>query len=181
VPPQVDLLPASAASDEVLVAEVVRLINRAYALGEDGLWVKGTVRSTPPQIAEAIHTGGMLAATRDGELVGCACVRFLDDITADLGLVSVSPDHQGTGVGREIVHVAEDLMRERGAQTAQLELLVPRGWVHPTKDRLRAWYVRLGYRVVRSAPFEEIATHGASELATPCEFLVFHRALALTG
>jgi hypothetical protein len=37
--------------------------------------------------------------------------------------------------------------------------------------------VRLGYRVVRSAPFEEIASHLASQLATPCGFLVFRKSL----
>ena len=178
MPPQVDVLPSSAASDEILVAELVRLINRAYALGEDGMWVKGTVRTRPPQIVEAIRSGGMLAATVDGELVGCAYVTPLDETTTDLGLISVDPDRQGNGVGREIVRFAEDLMRSRGARTAQLELLVPQDWVHPKKDRLRAWYERLGYRIVRSAPFEEIASHGASELATSCEFLVFRKALA---
>jgi GNAT superfamily N-acetyltransferase len=181
VPPQVDVLPPSAADDEVLVDELARLINRAYALGEDGMWVKGTVRTSPPAIVEAIRSGGMLAALIDGELVGCAFVRALDETTADLGLVSVSPDRQGSGLGGEIVRFAEHLMRSRGAQTAQLELLVPRDWVHPTKERLRAWYLRLGYRIVRSAPFEEIASHGASELATPCEFLVFRKALAAVG
>jgi hypothetical protein len=29
----------------------------------------------------------------------------------------------------------------------QLELLVPKGWVHPEKNKLQAWYMRLGYRV----------------------------------
>jgi GNAT superfamily N-acetyltransferase len=178
VSPQVEVLPPDAASDEILVAGLVRLINRAYALGEDGMWVEGTVRIRPPQIVEAIRSGGMLAATLDGELVGCAYVEPLDETTTDLGLISVDPDQQGNGLGRALVRFAEDLMRSRGVQTAQLELLVPQDWVHPKKDRLRAWYERLGYRIVRSAPFEEIASHGASELATPCEFLVFRKSLA---
>jgi hypothetical protein len=72
---------------------------------------------------------------------------------------------------------AEDLMRSRGMTTMQLELLVPKGWVHPEKDRLRGWYTRLGYRVVRSAPFEQVAAHLASQLAVPCEFLIFRKQL----
>ena len=69
-------------------------------------------------------------------------------------------------------------MRARGFTTAQLELLVPREWVHPEKDRLRAWYERLGYTIVRSAPFEEIGVHAVTDLATPCMFLVFTKPLA---
>jgi hypothetical protein len=58
-----------------------------------------------------------------------------------------------------------------------LELLVPKRGNHPEKDRLHAWYTRLGYRVVRTAPVEEVAAHLAPRLATPCEFLIFHRPL----
>jgi GNAT superfamily N-acetyltransferase len=120
----------------------------------------------------------MLAATRDGRLVGCAYVRPLDAGTADLGLISAAPDQWGSGVGRQLVRSAEELMRSRGATTMQLELLVPKGWVHPEKDRLRSWYTRLGYRPVRSVPFEEVAAPPSSQLAAPCEFLIFQKPLA---
>ena len=89
-----------------------------------------------------------------------------------------APDRWGSGIGRELVRSAEDLMRSRGVATIQLELLVPKGWVHPEKDRLRSWYTRLGYRVVRSAPFEQVAAHLASQLAAPSEFLIFRKRLA---
>jgi len=178
VTPRVELLATSAAANEDFVGDLVRLINRAYTAGETGLWVKGTTRTTRAGIADAVRGGGMLVATLEGRIVGCGYVRLLDTTTADLGLVSVAPEQWGSGVGGEIVRSAEDLMRSRGVATMQLELLVPRGWVHPEKDRLRTWYARLGYRIVRSAPFEEVATHAASELATPCEFLVFWKPLA---
>jgi GNAT superfamily N-acetyltransferase len=178
VPAQVQLLPTNAASDEALVVAVARVINDAYAVGEDGLWAPGTPRTSPAEVVEAIRAGEMLVSRADGEVAGCARVRPLDAATADLGFVSVAPDHWGGGLGRELVAAAEDLVRSRGVGTMQLELLVPRGWVHPHKDRLRAWYTRLGYETVRTAPFEEIATHQASQLATPCEFLVFRKSLA---
>jgi hypothetical protein len=66
-------------------------------------------------------------------------------------------------------------MRSRGVTTAQLEVLVPTGWVHPWKVRLREWYERLGYRVVRTAPFDEVAPQLRPHLATPCEFLIFRK------
>jgi GNAT superfamily N-acetyltransferase len=177
VPPQVQLLPADAASDEPLVAAIARVINDAYAAGEDGLWQPGTLRTSSDEVAAAIVAGEMLVARVDGEVAACGRVRPLDADTADLGFVSVVPDHWGGGLGGEIVAAAEELVRSQGRETMQLELLVPRGWVHPHKDRLRAWYTRLGYRTVRTAPFEEIATHAASQLTTPCEFLVFRKSL----
>ena len=162
----------------MIVEGLVRLINDAYAVGEAELWTAGTTRTTPDEVAELIRTGGMLTARAQGRLVGCACVRQVDASTADLGFVSTDPLRWGGGVGRRLVDTAEELMRSRGVTTMQLELLVPQGWVHPHKDRLRAWYTRLGYEVVGSAPFEEVATHSASALTTPCEFLVFRKALS---
>jgi hypothetical protein len=49
--------------------------------------------------------------------------------------------------------------------------------VHPQKEKLRDWYTRLGYRVIRSARVEEVAAHLASRLAMPCEFLIFRKPL----
>jgi GNAT superfamily N-acetyltransferase len=175
---EIKLLTPDEARDEILVEELVRLVNRAYAVGEAGLWLEGTTRTMPDEIMEAIRSGGMLAATAEGRIVGCAYVHPLDAGTADLRLISTEPERWGSGVGRELVRSAEQLMRSRGMTTMQLELLVPKEWVHPDKDRLRDWYTHLGYRVVRSAPFEQIAAHLASQLATPCEFLVFRKPLA---
>jgi Acetyltransferase (GNAT) family len=106
-----------------------------------------------------------------------ARTRPLDADTADLSLVSAGPDHWGSGIGRELVRFAEELMRSRGLITMQLELLVPEGSTHPEKERLRDWYDRLGYRVTRTAPFEQVAAHLAPQLATPCEFLILHKPL----
>ncbi len=163
------------ARDEVLVDELVGIINRAYARGEAGLWLEGWTRTEPGEIAEAILGGGMLAATADGRLVGCAHVQALDAQTADLGLLAAAPERWSGGVGRELMSSAEGLERSRGMTAMQLELLVPKEWVHPEKERLRAWYTRLGYRFVRPAPFEEVAAHLAPYVATPCEFLIFRK------
>jgi GNAT superfamily N-acetyltransferase len=175
---EVKLLAPDEARDETLVAELVGVINAAYAVGEAGLWLDGATRTGPVEIAGAIRNRGMLAATLEGRVVGCAYVRPLDAGTADLGLIAAAPDHWGNGVGGELIRSAEELMRSRGVTAMQLELLVPKGWVHPAKDRLRGWYARLGYRVVRSAPFEQVAAHLASQLATECEFLIFRKSLA---
>ena len=176
MPVDVRLLAPEEAHDETLVDELARLVNGAYAVGEAGLWLEGTTRTTPAEIAAAIRSGGMLAATLEGRLVGAAYVHPLDAGTADLGLISTATDQWGGGIGRRLVRSAEELMRSRGVTTMQLEVLVPKEWSHPAKDHLRRWYTRLGYRVIRSAPVE--AAWLAERLATPCEFLIFHKPLA---
>ncbi len=167
--------PTIEAAGATQVDDLARVINAAYAIGEAGLWVEGTTRTTAADVLEMLDE--MLVATEDGRVVGCARVQPIDATTADLGLISVDPGHWGSGVGRRLVRAAEERMRAAGVRKVQLEVLVPLEGVHPEKVKLRAWYERLGYAVVRAAPFEEIAVHPASHLATPCEFLVFQRSI----
>jgi hypothetical protein len=59
----------------------------------------------------------------------------------------------------------------------QLELLVPRDWTHPTKEFLNAWYTRIGYRVARTGAIDEAYPALAPLLATPCDFVIYHKRL----
>ena len=176
--PEVTFLDADQARDNSVVDELVHIVNSAYALGEAGLWQEGAMRTGPAEIAEAIRSGGLLGAALDGRLVGCAYVHPLDAQTADLGLVSTAPDRWGNGIGRALVRTAEDLMHQRGVMTMQLEVLVPKGWEHPGKRRLQDWYIQLGYQVIRTERFDQVAAHLEDQLSTPCEFRIFRKALA---
>jgi ribosomal protein S18 acetylase RimI-like enzyme len=175
---RVQLLAPGAARDEALVERLATLINAAYEVGEAGLWVEDTPRTSPAEVARLVGAGEMLVARLDDRVAGCARVRQLDPGTGEVGFISAAAEARGAGIGRALLAEAEDEMRTRGAATMQLELLVPRAGVHPEKERLRDWYTRRGYEIVRTAPFEEIATHLAADLATPCEFEIFQKPLA---
>jgi GNAT superfamily N-acetyltransferase len=177
----VELLAPEAADDAALVDRLTGIVNRAYAEGEAGIWLPGTERIGADEVAAAIRAGELLGATLDGALVGCGRAVMLDATTGDVGLVSAAPEAWGAGVGRALVRAAEERLAARGATVMQLELLVPRGWEQPHKTRLRGWYERLGYRVVRTAPFGEIAAPGADRLAGPAEFLIFRKPLQPLG
>ena len=56
-------------------------------------------------------------------------------------------------------------------------MLVPREWSHPSKEFLRAWYGRRGYRLVRTGLLDEAYPHLAPLLATPCDFEIHHKPL----
>jgi GNAT superfamily N-acetyltransferase len=157
--------------DRALAEALARVINAAYAIGEAGLWVEGTERVQPGQLAEPIADGELLAARAGDRVVGCARVEGLDEATAELGLVSVLPDQWGNGVGGALVRSAEERARELGAETMTLKVLSPIGPAHAQKELLRAWYERFGYRIAGREPFE------AERLAQPCEFLVFRKPL----
>jgi GNAT superfamily N-acetyltransferase len=92
-------------------------------------------------------------------------------------MLVAAPEHRGTGIGRTLVAFAEQLNRERGRRAMQLELLLPREWQHPSKEFLKAWYGRIGYRLIRTTTIDDAHPHLAPLLATPCDFAIYEKPL----
>jgi hypothetical protein len=59
----------------------------------------------------------------------------------------------------------------------RLELLTPRNWTHPSKEFLKKWYSRIGYAPYATESLETTHPHLVQELATECEFTVWHKSL----
>jgi GNAT superfamily N-acetyltransferase len=165
------------AGDDV-VAELVELVNRVYAAAEEGLWRGEVDRTTVGEMAELVRAGEIAVARVGGRIVGVVRVQRLDGETGEFGMLAAAPELRGQGVGSRLVRFAEELSRERGLGTMQLELLVPKAWTHPSKQFLHEWYTRLGYRVVRHGRIEEQYPALAPELATPCDFVIYHKKLS---
>lgn len=177
----VEVVEPAAAADAGLVGRLAGLVNRVYAVAEDGLWADGWARTSAPDMAGLV-AAGEIAVARDGDLdgdvVGIVRVHDLDHEVGEFGMLATEPAHRGAGIGRDLVDFAEDRCRGQGRNVMQLELLVPRGWVHPGKASLDAWYTRLGYRPVRTGVVAVAHPQLAPFLATPCDVVTYHKPLA---
>jgi GNAT superfamily N-acetyltransferase len=173
----VRMAPAAAAKDTALVHELACLVNRVYAVAEEGLWAEGAPRTTPAEMAGLIGAGQIAVARAKERIIGAVRIQRLDTGEGEFGMLVADPAHRGTGVGRELVRFAERWSHEQGVDTMQLEVLVPRHWAHPSKEFLKAWYTRVGYRPVRTGQFEESYPELAPILATPCDFVIYHKDL----
>ena len=173
----VRLLEAAASRDAQLVDHLTGLINDVYEVAEKGIWRDGATRTTPSELAELIRAGQIAVATRHDENTGAVRIHDVGDDASEFGLLVAAPEQRNTGVGRALVAFAEQRSRERGRRTMQLELLVPREWRHPSKEFLKAWYGRLGYRLVRVGSIEAGYPHLAPLLATPCDLAIYAKPL----
>ena len=59
----------------------------------------------------------------------------------------------------------------------RLELLTPRHWQNPSKEFLKQWYTRIGYSPRAAEPLETMYPNLVPELATECDFTVWHKPL----
>lgn len=174
----VTLLDAASGRDSRLVGQLTDLINDVYATAESGLWSDGATRTTASELAELIAARQIAVATsRDGHLVGSVQVHQVSDDASEVGMLVAAPEHRGTGVGRALLDFAERHSRDRGMRAIQLELLVPRAWRHPSKEFLKSWYGRSGYRVVRVGSIHDTHPHLARRLATPCDLEIREKPL----
>jgi GNAT superfamily N-acetyltransferase len=173
----VGILASPKSRERGLVDRLTRLINDVFRTAESGLWRNGAERTTPSELAELIAARQVAVARREGAIAGCVRIHDVAEDASEFGMLAADPDHRGTGVGRALVDFAEQHSRERGLRAMQLELLVPRDWLHPSKEFLKSWYARMAYRPISTRPFDDLYPHLAPLLATPCELAVYEKSL----
>ncbi|WP_433381811.1 GNAT family N-acetyltransferase [Actinoplanes sp. CA-142083] len=157
---------------------MANLVNEVYADAEKGMWRDGTDRVTTAEITAMIAAGRLVVAREpDGTLVGAMQLQRLPTGEGELGMLVAHPERRGAGLGRDLIAYGESWAREQGLTTMQLELLYPNSWTHPVKKFLYDWYTRLGYQVIGTGDLADDYPDLVSRLATPCDFLIFHKAL----
>ena len=171
-------LDAAASRDTDLVKRLTELVNDVYVTAESGLWKDGFTRTTPSEYAELIAAGEVVVATAsDGQIVGSVRLHRIGEDTSEFGILVADPDRRGVGIGRALVDFAEQDSRDRGLRAIQLELLVPRTWRHPSKEFLKSWYGRRGFRLVQIRRMDDAYPQLAPLLATPCDLEVHEKPL----
>jgi GNAT superfamily N-acetyltransferase len=114
----------------------------------------------------AYMSGGTFLVAEDSTgLVGCVYIEARGD-RSYLGLLSVQPERQGSGHGRQLVEAAENFARESGSRTMDLRVISARG------EQLLPFYERLGYKFSRTEPFPPNLVTKA-----PSHFILLSKAL----
>lgn len=156
---------------------LAELINRVYDEAESGMWHPNAKRINSETLKIMINNKALLIAELQNRIVGCVNINLLDEQTAEFGMLVADLNYRGLGIGRELVKAAENLAMENGCTTMRLELLVPKTWKHPSKEFLKNWYTRIGYNLQYIEPFEKMHADKVDQLATECDFCVYHKHL----
>lgn len=131
-------------------------MNAAYRRGGARAWTSeaelvGGPRITEDGFRELLAPPGsvVLVAERGGRLLGCVHLELGQGGACLLGLLSVDPEEQAAGIGRELLAAAEAHARDRmGAALMAMNVV-------SVRPELLAWYERRGYvRTGRLVPFE---------------------------
>jgi GNAT superfamily N-acetyltransferase len=122
-------------------------------------------RTDPDGVRAYMQTGKFLLAEDSVGLAGCVYVELRGD-RGYIGLLSVDPARQGTGLGRKLMESAEQSFREAGCVAVDLRVVSARA-------PLPAFYRHLGYSESHIAPI----TTGVQP-KVPCHFIYMTKSLS---
>ncbi|KAJ4308057.1 hypothetical protein N0V84_012324 [Fusarium piperis] len=156
--------PSSHADDESFSATVASIVNTAYTEAEQDIFLPNYQRTSPTEIAQFVRNGQLAVAYLEdcGHPIGCVCIKLLGPGRGEFGMLALDAKHQGAGNGCTIM---------------QLEVLVPTTFHHAGKERMQAWYQRLGYQVIKLGRFDEDYPELAKILSGPTDYKIFEKKL----
>ena len=154
------------------------LINEVYDEAESGMWKRPGTRTNVAEVERLLRARALILAEVDEALVGSVNVNLMGDGVGEFGMLVADLKQRGSGIGSALVDRAENWARDMACHTMRLELLTPRNWNHPSKEFLKMWYSRIGYKPQATEPFEILHPELVPELATECDFTVWHKSLA---
>lgn len=142
--------------------QIMAVINSAFRVAED--FFCGEDRITLEEVDRLFTTGTFLVAEIDRVLAGCVYVELRDE-RSYLGLLSVDPSQQTSGLGSFLLNAGEKYCREHGATFMDIYLVNLRTELFP-------FYQKRGYVETGTQPFPpEVPTK------LPCHFITMAKQL----
>ena len=125
--------------------KITPVINAAFRIAEE-FFIDGN-RVTLEEVQRFFTTGTFLVAESAGAISGCVYVEPRGE-RAYLGLLSVDPARQQSGLGSRLMTAGEDYCRERGARFMDI-------YIVNLRLELRPFYRHRGYTENGTTPFPD--------------------------
>lgn len=154
-------------AEEADLDALERLINVAFEVEKS---FKREPRLNADLTRSYFREGRFLLAEDEAGLAACVFVEIHGEC-GYLGLLSVDPARQKSGLGRWMVAAAEEFAREMGAQRMELTVV-------NLRTELPPYYRRLGYVEIGEEEMPEI---WASRINRPCHFIRMAKTLGGPG
>jgi ribosomal protein S18 acetylase RimI-like enzyme len=157
------------------VPSLVDLVNSAYR-GEAAKkgWTTEAdlldgIRTDEPSLAGMLKKTGatmLICRNKAGSVAGCVYLEQQPG-TVYLGMLTVSPLLQASGIGKQLLKAAEDFAKENGADNISMTVI-------SVRHELIAWYERHGYtKTGETKPFPTGPAFGIPK--QPLEFIVMKK------
>jgi GNAT superfamily N-acetyltransferase len=148
-----------------------------YMRSEAGLIKSDFPRMSTAEMLVLINAMKVFKAVKNEEILGCFKLEILGD-EAQLGMMAVSHQHQGTGLGTLMLNSALEIAKIRFCSKIRVEVLVPKsGSPSIYQVRLCNWYQKKGFIPTERLAYEALAPQRALSQQIPCEFICLEKRL----
>lgn len=142
--------------------QLMAVINDAFRIAEQFFFDED--RITFEEVERLFSTGTFLIAEADNVLRGCVYVELRGD-RSYLGLLSVDPSQQQSGLGSLLLNAGEEYCREHGSQFMDIVII-------SVRTELPPFYNRRGYVETGTRPLPPDI-----ETTMPCHFITMAKPL----
>jgi N-acetylglutamate synthase-like GNAT family acetyltransferase len=158
------------------VPALLQLVNNAYrgdasrkGWTTEADLIAGDIRTTAQDIESLINNPGSVilkCVNNQNQIVGCVNLQQHEE-KIYLGMLSVSPELQGGGTGKQLLAAAEAYAKQVHCKAIYMTVI-------SVRNELINWYLRHGYfKTGETKPFVEDSTSGKH--LQPLEFLVLEK------
>lgn len=180
------------------VEPISALVNESYSLGESGMWVEGTMRTSSTEIIELLSQNRIIAAFDEETLLGCIKITPKAS-TLEFGQLAVRKDLMKSGIATQLIHYVERYAKQLGYSNVTLEILYPSTEFSCTLNEnepidmsdphTAAWkkkallnkiYTKMNYKQTAVGDMSEFAQDYpqlVNSLAVACKYVVYEKAL----
>lgn len=161
------------------ISALNNLVNSAYR-GESSKkgWTTeadllGGIRTSEKGLLETIQTPktSILKFSEEGEILGCVMLSVKENALY-LGMLTVSPELQGSGIGKKLLKFAEIFAQENGIKKIEMTVI-------SIRLELIAWYERHGYlKTGETKPFP-MNNPDFGEAKQHLEFIVMEKVITV--
>lgn len=180
-----------------LIEPITQLVNEAYHLGEAGMWVTGTSRTSVEEIKTLVEQKRLIVALNNHELLGAIKITKQNDSSLEFGQLAVKKRSKRTGIGKQLIQYVEHHALQQGYSTIKLEILYPSdGFEQVLRDsesidmndsNITAWkkkallhkiYTSMDYKRIKVGDIAEFSADYpelVNSLAVPCKYVVYEK------
>lgn len=163
--------------DPAHTERICTLVNDIYVTAEEGIWRPEKKRIEPDELLKKMKTGEVFLAWKGEEIIGTVYGIRESNGVYRFEMLSVDPKSREAGIGSLLVEHVENRAETLGCEEIQFELLHPKSWAHPGKERMKSWYLKRGYHVIRHASVEEFYPQSLKYLITDADFTVWSKCI----
>jgi ribosomal protein S18 acetylase RimI-like enzyme len=158
------------------IPQLIKLINSAYR-GEEAKkgWtheadlIDGSIRTDEASLQQLIKQPGtvILKYQQAEKIIGCFYLEKMDDHLS-LGMLSVCPEIQAQGIGKKLLHAADEHAKKNNCSVIEMKVI-------SIRKELIAWYERNGYhQTSRREPFPSDGKFGNPRVQLEFVYLEKH-------